>query len=133
MALLIASSLVAGVHGTSIQQPGERTTAYRCCCAGECHCTGDCCNHGPKNIRPGRSPQLRDGSGSPIWRGADRCGAWLVTLHRAPGPVKALPAGELRHARVQPDGCRFESFPLRAVVSQEPNASPSSPRAPPAA
>jgi hypothetical protein len=133
LSLLIATGLVAGVQGTSSPAQESRTATYSCCCSGECHCTADCCNHGPEKTRPGEPPRLRDGAGPPVWRDAERCGARLVTLQRAPGPTTTLRARTWRHPAVDSDGQRRRLYAPRVAASSTSYLAGPSPRAPPAA
>lgn len=89
--------LLVSLHlgGFSAAAPRTRSTAadsYSCCCVGECHCTGDCCNHPPTTAGNGSETSVRRANGEPRWRSPRSCGGWQVTVTRGPGQLEAIDA-----------------------------------------
>ena len=132
LALLIAAAHLAGVPLTPGASRSSQSEIYTCCCPGECHCTGDCCNHGPGRSAQGKLPALRVGAaGVPILEGPRRCGVWQGTLQRSPEQVKLAFANTRGRVVVIADPSnRQRSLPV-VLTSIENTLRQSSPRAPP--
>jgi hypothetical protein len=82
--MLVAAQLLAvrGAVNAGQSTAGKR---YSCCCVGECHCTGDCCNHPPDGSRTESGPDLRAAAGWPAVASPRSCGLWYGVLN-APSP-----------------------------------------------
>ena len=91
LAILIASTQLVSVPGPL--GGSDRTSgAFYCCCTGECHCTGDCCNHAPDTTDNDDSGTLSvsPGTALPAWQGGEHCGIWhnaLQTITQSTKPV----------------------------------------------
>lgn len=131
LTLLIAAVQLAGVPATPGAGRGPESARYFCCCAGECHCTADCCNHAPDPPEPGTSPGPKLTPDTPVLEAPRSCGMWTGTLTRGPEAPKALGAAAQRRTSVLPQASfRRRSEPGPADSSLPANG-PSSPRAPP--
>ena len=131
MSLLISISVVAGVQAIPSSSSGSPTATYDCCCPGECQCTGDCCHHGPEKALSGQAPQLRAGADEPMWRVANQCGVWLVTLQRTPGYAKLMSSESRLRGFINPSHQPLRSPEPPAISSLAACLASSSPRAPP--
>ena len=132
LALLIA--VLQGFVGGGVSNPSQGASAatYSCCCVGECHCTGDCCNHGPVSTGRSQKAPVRVGADTPVLQAPTQCGIWQGTLQRAPEQSKALLTDSRGKALVTPNRPRMR-LSLRTVIRSLENClRPSSPRAPPA-
>ena len=134
--VVLAAMLVAlHLGGFGAAAPPERasgTVTYFCCCAGECHCTGDCCNHPPEPGVGSRRLSLGPGDATARWESPRTCGGMQVVL--TPGPRQhdpALPSVRgPRHAVAGPVGSHRSEAPEARSDDALRAAGP--PRAPPA-
>jgi hypothetical protein len=131
------SLLLAAVHlaGASSAPGGSRnpsSSAYRCCCIGECHCTGDCCNHAPGVSGANKRVAVHLRTATPAMHGSKRCGAYECTLQRAPEKSKAKLTGSPIEFLVPPNPFCGPSTSVAAVTSSDRLHHHSAPRAPPA-
>ena len=132
LSLLIAAVQIAGVQGSPSPAQGSSTATYSCCCIGECHCTGDCCNHGPVATERDKAPSVRVGAGAPAWQAPNQCGVWQGTLQRPPGEAKILLADSRGVPLASPDRSHLRPPSFAVVTSTASYLRASSPRAPPA-
>lgn len=133
LALVVAMGQVAGAGVAPSAAGGTPASTYYCCCPGECHCTADCCNHGPARPDDPRPPIIRRGAGAPAWHSHERCGAAAGTLQRPPGQSWVLLTTDRGLAVAAPCGHRLTATRLDVIPSSTAALSPSSPRAPPTA
>jgi hypothetical protein len=93
LVLVLTGWQVASVQPSRLLLATASPSGVTCCCIGECHCTGDCCNHGPGADRRDPRPSLRGGTEPGI--GSSRsCGAMTAPTtrrhdHHDPVPVTA--------------------------------------------
>lgn len=132
LALVVAMGQVAGAGVAPSAAGGTPASTYYCCCPGECHCTADCCNHGPAKKQGDRPPIMRKGAGSPAWQSQVRCGVTDATLQRPPSPAKNLLQTDRGHVLAEPVRCWRRALPPLVFTSSLTSLSESSPRAPPA-
>lgn len=90
LALLIVSSQLMVVPGPT--GGGDRTSgAFYCCCAGECHCTSDCCNHAPDTADDDSADvSVSPGTALPAWQGGEHCGIWQNALQTITHSTKPM-------------------------------------------
>ena len=131
LSLLIAAVHLAGVSSAPGGSRSPSTSAYRCCCIGECHCTGDCCNHAPGVSGANKRVAVRLRTATPAVNGSKRCGVWQCTLQRAPEKSKAKLAGSPNEFAALPDPCKAPSPTVAVVTSSDRLDHHASPRAPP--
>jgi hypothetical protein len=109
----LAIMVVSG-QMVALPSPGRAASdsqVFYCCCTGECHCTGDCCNHGPEPTTDDddRSPTVNSGTALPAWQGGQHCGVWQSALQTIPQPSKsALAAGRTASAAPAGSGRRLQ-------------------------
>lgn len=132
LVVLVAMGHLAGFQGAPRSAEGVPASTYYCCCAGECHCTGDCCHHGPTRSADPRPPIMRKGAGVPAWQSHQRCGAAAATLQRPPSHSKFVLATDQGHLLGAPKGQRSSALVVDIIPSSTASLSRSSPRAPPA-
>ncbi len=131
LTLLVAAMQLAGLGAVSLTGSSRSATEYFCCCAGECHCTADCCNHAPARATGGEARAPRVGAGVPVVEAPRSCGTWTGTLNRSPESAKALPAALRGQRAARPDPRLRRLTEIGAVVSSQLVLRESSPRAPP--
>ena len=109
----------------------RESARYFCCCAGECHCTADCCNHAPESAESAsvRGPRLEPGT--PVLEAPRSCGTWTATVTRGPETQKALVTTAQQRASVPPDPSQRRPSDGGWTRATQPATGPSSPRAPP--
>ena len=129
--LLIAALQFAGGGIVTNIGGGPSATEYFCCCAGECHCTADCCNHAPADENNVDSSLLRIGAGSPVLEAPRSCGTWTCTLSRSPESPKALSAFRQPWTEEPPDNGFLQSQYSVVIVSSQALLKRLAPRAPP--
>ena len=131
LTLLIAAVQLAGVPATPGAGRGPESARYFCCCAGECHCTADCCNHAPDAPQPGTSPGPKLTPDTPVLEAPRSCGMWTATVTRGPETQKALATTVQQCASAPPDPSRRRPSDRGWTRAAQPATGPSSPRAPP--
>jgi hypothetical protein len=133
LALVVAMGHLAGAGVAPSAAGGTPASTYYCCCPGECHCTADCCNHGPARPDESRPPIMREGAGVPAWQSQKSCGTSLGTIQRPPSQSKVLFTPQSRQTLEKPSWRWQRPRPLAVVHSSTASLSRSSPRAPPTA
>jgi len=131
LSLLTAAMQFAGIGAVSLTGSSRSATEYFCCCAGECHCTADCCNHAPARATGSAARAPRVGAGVPVIEAPRSCGSWTGTLNRSPESPRALPAVRRGQRAARPDQRLQRLTDVGAVVSSHLVLRESSPRAPP--
>ncbi|HSN57186.1 MAG TPA: hypothetical protein VLT32_21135 [Candidatus Sulfomarinibacteraceae bacterium] len=130
LALLVAVMQLAAVGTVPEGGRARESARYFCCCAGECHCTADCCNHAPESSdRTPPGPRL--GPDTPVLEAPRSCGTWTATVIRGPETQKALVTTAQQGASVPPDPSQRRLLDRGWTRTTQPAAGPSSPRAPP--
>jgi len=131
LSLLTAAMQLTGIGAVPLTGSSRSATEYFCCCAGECHCTADCCNHAPARATGVAARAPRVGAGVPVVEAPRSCGSWTGTLNRSPESPKALPAVRLGHRVARPELRLQRLTDVVVVVSSHRVLRESSPRAPP--
>ena len=131
LALLVAAVQVAGSGVATAPTRTPDTGAYFCCCAGECSCTGDCCNHGPADDDREETSGIKIGAGGPALEAPKSCGMWRATLQRGPDQGKVIVDHNGTRSSAPPASPRLQKFQKSLFVSSDEGLHPSSPRAPP--
>lgn len=122
---------LAAVGAVSDGGRARESARYFCCCAGECHCTADCCNHAPESSPDRTPPGPRLGPDTPVLEAPRSCGTWTATVIRGPETQKALVTTAQQGASVPPDPSQRRLLDRGWTRTTQPAAGPSSPRAPP--
>lgn len=92
LVMLLVSLHLGGFSASAPTTRSPAAASYSCCCVGECHCTGDCCNHPPTTAGNGSETSVRRANGEPRWRSPRSCGGWQVTVTRGPGQLEPMDA-----------------------------------------